>query len=257
MKKFELEKWYFDITNDSGEVFIGYAANLKWGKISFGYNGYLLKTIKNQVTSNSSFGKYLEPHHTISTVAWKTAFGNGTWNVKKYRIVETLLHSGAGNIEWDCISPNSLATFEMGGKPISGNGYVEKIKMTLPPWKLPIRQLIWGRYLSEKQSIIWIEWKGPQPKQLLFHNGIKNEHAIIKTSSIQFEDYEMGFYSSISLRSGSIGNTIFSSFKEIMSFFPSRIFNLDEKKWAGRATLKHKGEAIDSGNYIHEIVDWK
>ncbi|MBS1555255.1 MAG: hypothetical protein JSU09_10040 [Bacteroidetes bacterium] len=257
MKRFLLEKWYLDITNEEGQVFIGYAAKVKWGNTSLGYNGYLSKGLDQQISSKSSFGNFYEPKYENIDLRWRTDFGDGAWGLEGTPIIEDLLETEKGGIVWSCLLQKSMATFKLREATITGLGYVEKIQLTLPPWQFPIDQLLWGRYVSQSNGIVWIEWRGSIPKKLIYFNGEPQLVSMIGDTVIHFAEYQLIFESSFNLRSGSIGNTVFSAFKNIMAMFPARVFRLTEKKFAGSATLKYKGEQVDRGSYIHEIVDWK
>ena len=52
-----------------------------------------------------------------------------------------------------------------GFAPLRGTGYAERILITIPPWRLPIRELRWGRWIGEaaSRSVVWIDWRGESP----------------------------------------------------------------------------------------------
>ena len=45
------------------------------------------------------------------------------------------------------------------GVVLRGLGYAEHLSMTIPPWRLPIDTLRWGRFLSPERSVVWIDWQ--------------------------------------------------------------------------------------------------
>jgi hypothetical protein len=256
-RPFHLTKWYLDITTESGECFIGYAVNIRWNKIDLSYKGYILLTDNGAIRKSSSFRSFQAPEVTDHCGIWKTSFGSGHWKGLDGPIEEMLLDNNDGLINWSCVIPKAKASFKLNGHAeIEGLGYVEKMELTLPPWEIPITTLYWGRYLSQSYSLIWIEWKGPLPKVLIFLNGKKYQEGVIDNERISFGGYTLNMDTQTTLRTGSIGSTIFGRFRKIMALFPVAIFRMEENKWTGKATLLKSNMIIDSGRYIHEEVDW-
>jgi len=255
---FQLTKWYLDITTDRGECFIGYSARIRWKKISLSYRGFILLDRKGAIHKNSSFRLSQLPLMANESLTWTTSFGTGVWQKTEGARREMLLDAETGSIDWNCVLPKAKASFKMADETvIQGLGYAEKMELTLPPWEIPITTLYWGRYLSPSNTLIWIEWKGPVPKMLVFLNGEKYTEGVVNNKQIRFGSYTLTMTTHATLRSGSIGTTVFSKFKKIMALFPLSISRLEENKWTGKATFFHAGEVIDDGRYIHEEVNWK
>jgi hypothetical protein len=141
------------------------------------------------------------------------------------------------------------------GTVLQGMGYAERIDMTLVPWRLPIKELLWGRYVSRNYAIVWIQWNGPQPRCLLFFNGKLEQNATLTTSDVSFGSYSIKL-PGLLIRKGTIDETLFVGAKKLAALFPKSILALEEEKWYGMATLKKGNIAIDEGNVIHEIVRW-
>jgi hypothetical protein len=255
---FRLTKWYLDITTEEGTCFIGYAAMLQWKRISIGYKGYLYLDHQKSVHKSNSFQSSRLPEMLDDVVRWQTDYGTGTWHRLDPAIDETLLHTPQGIIHWNCALPRSNASFKRkNGNTIAGLGYAEKMELTLPPWDIPIDTLYWGRYVSASNSVVWIEWKGPVPKLLIFLNGTKYEAGTIDNTGITFGSYTLRMTTRTTLRAGSIGATVFARFRKIMALFPLSIFRLQENKWTGTATLSTSENVTEEGKYIHEEVNWK
>ena len=76
-------------------------------------------------------------------------------------------------VRWRCLQPRSRATVNLAsGKVVKGLGFLERLDMTLAPWKLPIQELRWGRFLSDRESLVWIDWRGSQACRIVLQNGI-------------------------------------------------------------------------------------
>ena len=48
-----------------------------------------------------------------------------------------------------------------------GTGYAERLELSIRPWRLPIRELRWGRFVSEGASMAWIDWQGADPTEVI------------------------------------------------------------------------------------------
>jgi hypothetical protein len=57
--------------------------------------------------------------------------------------------------------------------------YAEKLEMSVKPWKLPLAELRWGRFLSETDTIVWIDWQGEMPVNWVFYQGNPVSQAVV------------------------------------------------------------------------------
>ena len=53
-----------------------------------------------------------------------------------------LFESADGIVDWTCEMPRARTRIG----EVCGDGYAEVLHMTVPPWKLPIDELRWGRF---------------------------------------------------------------------------------------------------------------
>lgn len=142
---------------------------------------------------------------------------------------------------------------------MSGLGYTECVELSLKPWELPFQKLKWGRFLSEKHTLIWIDWNGPSPARWLFHNGTEVVATKMSDRSIVFNsgDSTLTFGDITVLREGSLLATLFSKFDWLQELFPVRILDTIERKWVSRGVLSTRNNTSCTGWIIHEIVEWK
>ena len=70
-------------------------------------------------------------------------------------------------VDWHCVLPRGPVS----AGAFNGLGYAEHLRLTIPPWRLPIRTLRWGRFLSPRNSLVWIDWQGGFTSRTLFLNG--------------------------------------------------------------------------------------
>ncbi|HEY9047798.1 MAG TPA: hypothetical protein VIN08_17950 [Ohtaekwangia sp.] len=259
MSGFHLEKWYLDASDDFHQAFIGYAATLKWKWITLHYSGYTFLDKDGKLRKRNSFSKKVFPLQQDNLIHWKAFDCSGTWRRSDSAVEETLLDAGNGkSIQWQCTFPKAGTTVSIGDSHIAnGWGYAEKINLTITPWKLPIDELHWGRFLSEDHTVIWIRWIGPVPKTLVYYNGRRITEAIIEHDEINFNQYILRLSHSSKMRTGTITDTVFSRFPALAKLFPKSILQLQENKWLSSGTLHHNNRVMATGKAIHEIVQWK
>jgi hypothetical protein len=252
--RFLLSKWYLDLLDSSGRGMIGYHADVTWGKLSFRYDGLIPigePGFKARGTFSSRFG--VKQDGDILT--WQTGVSTGTWQQLSSSFEVDLLASNEGHVRWNCLHPSSQAKATVGDIDLEGMGYAEKLEMTLPPWRLPIKELLWGRYVSKQHSLVWIRWIGPEPRVILYLDGRAVQQAEITSTRISFATHRIDL-PTLPLRHGTLGETLFAGAKVIAHVFPKSILALRESKWYGKAALTQNNTVIDEGNVIHETVCW-
>src|SRR5262249_23596550 len=132
----------------------------------------------------------------------------GHWQALEQPVRRTLLASDKGNIDWHCLLPRARGRVVLAGSVVvEGLGYVERLEMTLRPWDLPIRELRWGRFLSEDTGVVWIEWRGQQPLQLLTLNGVDQTETDVGDREVAWRAGRLELEPGSALREGALGIT--------------------------------------------------
>lgn len=250
-----------DCVSDGGDVFIGYAASLRWKGLSINYSSILQQQNDKKTEVSTSLLKFSTPQTTGSSLHWSSDSlrVDGTWRAISSPIKRTIFESNTGNIEWQCLQPLAKAEVCIGKQHyLKGLGYAEHVLMSIPPWQLPIDELRWGRFLSDRGNLIWIDWRGAHPISLVFHNGVQTEGAIVTDSEVVFDDGRLALplEEKQVLREGPLINTAFSMIPGIRRIFPLRSLNTYECKWRSRGFLKEQQMLVSAGWVIHEIVRW-
>ena len=256
---FFLSKWYMDCIDADGNVFIGYSAALKWGKIKLNYANILLCDNQRNPQSQATFKKLPSPTFRNNHLTWTPSkLGTrGTWNSIDAPISKTLLNSDSGIIHWHCYQPKSNANVTTGNKHnISGFGYAEKLEMTIKPWELPFSELRCGRFLSEEDTIIWVNWRGDTNLNLVYYQGRPIKNAIVSDENINLGEFLLTFSDKIILREGPLISTAISNFPGMTSVFPNKILKTYECKWRSRGILEKENNKVSTGWLIHELVRW-
>jgi hypothetical protein len=257
--RFLLSKWYLDCVSVDGSAFIGYAASLRWRGLSLNYSSVLQHLPGEEVKIDSTLQELSTPQVAGSSIQWSSPRLSvvGSWEAAARPIKRTLLESAAGSIEWNCLHPRARAEILTGkGRRLAGFGYVEHLKMSIPPWQLPFDELRWGRFLSEEDALVWIDWRGAHSLNLSFHNGVQIENARLTDQGLDAGEIGLALNESLVLRDGVLVETALSMIPGIQRLFPFRILGARECKWLSRGVLKKPGAEASNGWAIHEVVRW-
>ncbi len=252
--KFELAKWYADCLSGEGAVLIAYSSRLRHQPLAVRYESLLSPRGTTHSLRRSAIAC------AEDCVQWTSAGLSlcGRWDRYDGEIRETVFQSEEGAVEWRCVMPKAAARMEVSGDdPVTGLGYVEHLRLTIPPWRLPIRRLRWGRFLSPRHTLVWIDWEGEFRTRLVYHNGRRTPAAEIENNGIALADRaRLELDCGLVLRRGRLGSTVLHAIPGLDRMAPAGIFLTDECKWRSRATLACPGEEADSAWCIHEEVTW-
>ena len=249
-----------DCVAENGDAAVVYVADLRWNKLSIHYES-LLTVVDGRLHCVSSPRKgHLPQLDRDSITLTQPGLGiAGTWHALRAPVRRAVFEGKEGGIDWHCHQPMAQADLSLPGKRrITGLGYAECITLSVVPWKLPLEELHWGRFLSEQHALVWIDWRGPQPWQTLIHNGRELEIQSLTESEILFAptgnslDLDRGLV----LRSGQLGHTVFAGISRLAGLRPRNMLAVEECKWRSRGVLQ-AASANASGWAIHEVVKWK
>ena len=173
---FSLSKWYLDCLGEDGNTFIGYSTLLHWRPLTLHYTSVLNNDKKSGTYTETSLRENSLPRIDGSCIHWSSQSVDieGTWQALSSPIQQELYRTSDGAINCVFLQPNAKVDVRSRKRDhLRGRGYVERIEITMKPWQLPIEELRWGRILSEKDTIVWIDWRGPAQQTFLFHNGVR------------------------------------------------------------------------------------
>ena len=161
------------------------------------------------------------------------------------------------------VSRTRTGVVHIDGKTHTGKGYVEQIVLTIPPWKIPIDELRWGRYISDDDNMVWVDFKNGDRQQWVWINGEKMETVSINDDQIRvFDkslDMDMKIIHTIEDEK-SISNVVenlvhfLPGFKKIL---PLKFLLAHNYKWVSKGVLSTNGRPNSHGNVVHELVKFK
>lgn len=258
-RHFQLSKWYADVVSTDGSVFIGYHGSLNWKGFTLDYQSTLQRQAGGEPLERRSIRAAKVPYCDLDgKLCWESAAlqFSGIWTPASAPVSATLLSNEDGELVWECRLPSATVCIRAASRQYVGQGYAEHLRMTIPPWKLPIRELRWGRFLAGRESLVWIDWRGPAPKQIAYRNSRWVALEKIESNQVHLESgVRLHLEPGVELRRGRLGSTALRSVPGLSRFAGTRVLAIDEQKWVSRATLTARGESW-TGWAIHELVRW-
>lgn len=256
--RYSLSKWYLDVVADDGALAIGYTARLALGPLVIDYASLLACNPSGAVTTKTSLRRSKPPRIEGETISWNAPnLGvSATFRARERSVRETLLARDDGRVEWTCHAPSATVEASVDGRPLRGLGYAEHLALDIPAWRLPIRELRWGRALGESDSLVWIDWRGDDYEmQFAIAGGKRLEGFAVDIDGLRDATgnplVQLGEH--VTLREGTIGKTALAVLsRDVLERVPGKALLLDEHKWRSRAEFasgKH-------GFAIHETVRW-
>ena len=253
---FRMRKWYADCVAADGTAVVAYWARLNWGLLRLKYAATLL--LKDGIVSEAATLRAgEEPRAGPESISWSCSRLGvaGQWRPLDPPVERTLLASDEGRVEWSCLVPRGHGRVTLAdGSQIEGLGYVERLDLTVRPWRLPIRELRWGRFLSDGASVVWIEWRGTRPLTILNVNGLEVAGADVGNSGVAWSTGRVELEPGAVLRKGALGATALARVAFVKLLSPRGVRELHESKRVCAGRLVTRDGAIEMGWAIDEVV---
>lgn len=254
--EFELVKWYMDCVTDRGDLAVVYCAEFRWRRIRASFSS-VLTVVNAAIESRSAMGGYrLSSADGLISVKIPRLRLWGNWTADAVSVERTVYEDARGSVHWNCLQPRSVVRLQMGEREFVGLGYAECLRVTLPPWQLPMRELRWGRFVSPGDALAWVDWQGDYSTSFAIHNGQACEPQTVTDAEVVMQGGMLRMDESFSLRAGQVGSTVLPGVPALGKLLPRSLFNIEEHKWRSRGVL-NASDRISHGWVIHEVVDWK
>jgi len=244
-----------DCVSADGAGFIGYAARAGFGGFGVNVSESLCWEADGEAACDRFSLGGAPPQSSAEVISWssRTLRVSGRWSPIVPAVSVVLLEREDGRIEWSCLSPAATARVTVGARAYEGGGYVERLVMTLPIARLPIRELRWGRFISGAQSCVWIRWAGQVERSLCFHNG-RPVDAAGEPAGLAWPGHRMHLEPGTVIRSGRIGSGGARSARWVRLLLPSAVRRIEETKWCSRGFLDDAHGNRHCGWAVHEVV---
>lgn len=254
---FMLVKWYMDCVTEEGEAAILYFADLRWRGIRASIGSVLTAGSKEQPVTRTSLGRYeLDSSAELISVVHPKLKIRGCWERDAEPFRRTMYEEKEGSVIWDCVQPRSRVRVSIGNRELIGLGYAECLRVTVPPWQLPLNELRWGRFVAENHSLAWVDWRGTYSSSVAVVDSREAALRSVTQERVVAGDAVLDIAPGVSLRAGRLGSTILPGASGLRKLFPRSLFNIDEEKNLGPGTLT-LSEQKCKGWVIHEVVKWE
>lgn len=256
-EQFELVKWYLDTVEADGAAAIAYWAALSWHGVHITWHNLTRYAHGQAPDERSSVRSVPAPVQSEQGVTWQSPrLGVATvHDATSTGTAITLLDDPRGTIVWECLVPAAHARFEREGASWQGTGYVERMRMSIPPWELPIDQLRWGRWISDDaaRSVVWIDWRGSLPRQWVVVDGMATAEGVVEDNRIAVHAGLLSLDPPRTLHERSIGRFLrrLSDLARVAARIP---ISWQETKWCARGTWTDATGHVSAGWAIHETA---
>lgn len=258
MEGFSLSKAYLDVVDREGRCAISYQARLAWGPLALRWDGLSLFEPGREPMHRSAWktGDYaasparIGGRHKVSVLCDPVG-ANISCEPWCEPFAVRLLDTGAGTLEWSCDAAGADVLVQADeGVTVGGAGYAEHLELRMPPWKLPIDELRWGRWhcADTRRSVVWIDWRGERPLTLVLEDGATQDRASIEDGAIHWAGRSLCLTASRTLSSRTLAE-ILGGAAPLATRLPPRWRSLEDRKTLSRGTLGN-----ESGWAIHEMV---
>jgi hypothetical protein len=253
---FRMWKYYLDCISPAGDVCICYVGCLRWGPLAIRYCALLECDADGAQREQHHFAPTPEPVSSADGIEWACeALGvRGNWRTRGSAHEATLLAGAAGQVQWRVLAPISEVSLERPAGPLEGCGYVERLDLSIEPWRLPIRTLHWGRFHSEGDSLIWIGWDGEHRLRHIVHNGELLDDGVFGEHALRFEPgLELRLTSTRTVHDAPVVAAV-ERLPRVLRRVPPGFMAAREVKWLSRAQLSGSGRTPVTGWALHERV---
>ncbi len=252
-----LTKYYFDGVSEDGDVFICYSATLSIGFVKIPYSSVIYHR-KNRTIERSSFTRDVVIKDT-EKIQWISEKLNakGSWALGGDAFLCELYKDKNDHfIRWQLLNASSTANVTFEKKRYHLNGYVEKIELSMPLLKLPVKRLLWGRWISSTSDryIVWIIWEDENDNTSL--NKLWSNEKVYSASEysldrITFDNKTLTITKMGDIRVEDVNKSVIKS-RLLNKMLPSSFKNIVERKYYGKGVIED-----DVGSVIYEEVIWK
>ena len=255
---FTLTKWYLDCVDDAGRTVVGYWATLAWRALSLTWQSVDVFDSDRPALHRWSVRPSAPPQQAPQGIRWQSpAIGCViTVEPRQSPFAHRLLDDASGTVDWTVECPVGRVTAEIDGAGvICGDGYVERLELRVPPWRLPITELRWGRCVSSEaaKSVVWIDWRGPAPERWVLRNGQLATNSAVSDTTVSGE----GFTLSLTPQRRLVHRALYElldPLPAVRAVLPESSLALSETKWLGTGRLQEESGAPLTLPAVYEVV---
>lgn len=255
---FSLTKWYLDVVTEAGAFAIAYWGEVRWGGVHLSFSA-VQSGARGVAAPWQASAHHIDPPSCDGPdICWTAAplgvlvEGRGTTPT----ISQELVATPQGRISWCAELPRAAMRIQLGDRLLEGLGYVERLELTLPPWRISAHTIRWGRFVTADVSMAWIDWKGDVPLTHVFRDGARLERATVSDHAVECpEGVTLTMNDSRVITSDRVGGLL-APLRALQSLM-APIARLHQTRWLSRGTLTQPGRPPVVGWVIHELVTFQ
>lgn len=254
---FTLTKWYVDCVDTRGRSAIVYWSRIAWQGFAFSIHSLSIHEPGAEPIFRSSFADAPPPSRHGRQVIWH---GEGLGcDVKMDAHIDPfgirLFESRDGTLDWRCEAASASVTCSVPvHASIDGAGYAECLTTNVLPWRLPIEELRWGRWICEdaSRSIVWIDWRGPHPLTEVFVDGLRQTGSSVTDEGVTTDAMTLTLSEHRRLHERSLSDLI-EPLKPLARLLPKAWLAVRDCKLRSTGTTD-TSDSVLTGWAIHEYV---
>ncbi len=255
---FRLTKWYFDCLESDGRAAIGYWATCSWHGIHLTWHELTVYPAEGPQYQRSSRRFVPPPAIHDGALLWTSdRIGCSVrCEVRCGAFESRLLENENGALDWRCEAPAGKSEISYrDGSALHGTGYAERLTLGIAPWRLPLTELLWGRWISADlaSSLVWIRWRGRHPLTLVLVNGRSAPGAEVGARAVVAGRATLRLGQSHRLR-GHTPRGIAGSIGRLSGLLPPSILALRQTRWRSWGELERADGSRSAGWAVHEQV---
>lgn len=262
---FLLDKWYLDAVTSDGVCVIAYRAEVRYRALRVHYAAVTISPPDGKADARSSLRGGAAPVVDGPHVRWACpALGVAMSLERTVPEGSRRLFDGEdGVIDWECVAPAGRARLELDGVTRGATGYAERLVMTVPPHRLPMHTLRWGRFVADDAgaAAAWIHWRGPERRDLVLCDGEVSPATEVSDHRCSWPGAagmsDVAIAPGRVLRASKSEGTLMDSIPALRRFAPPMVraaLGLRETKWLARGALGAPNRAGVDGWVVHEVV---
>lgn len=255
---FALTKWYIDCVAEDGRVAICYWASLSWRRLSLVWQGLTVYETGCPPFEQSAIGRCRPPVNDQGRISWLSRQLGAVVmaEARQPPFGVRLFEEHSRYVDWHCEAPVAHVTIEVAGQPrLHGCGYIEHLTLTIPPWRLPLDEIRWGRWIDDAatRSLVWIDWRGPGANCWTFVDGVRAPGAAVGDDRVTNGAVVLGLEPPRILTCRAL-DLVIARVPGLWAVVPPALLAWHETKWASRGILCQADDAPIAGSVIHERV---
>jgi len=252
---FSLTKWYLDVVTEDGRVAIAYWAEARWARLRQPLCGLLLDSGTAKAPWRLSGRAVPAPVLDEGALRWNAEplALRVDFACREPSFRHRLLETKAGVLDWSCEVPRAEARMHAGDTALEGLGYAERLDLSSLPWRIPTDEIRWGRFLSPRTSVVWIDWRGEVSQRLVFQDGRPMAPGPITGTQISFgSESQLALHDCRVVTDECLGDLLAPL--ESLGRLVAPIAQVRQTRWLSRGVLGDARSAADRGWALHELV---